>query len=118
MSDMDSEADNIEEEIEELEAKLQEIKDQEGIIGYILRSTKSASIDLKDPTKMISYALLSSTMFDTSQDMIEELKIGEVNSIVVESEETKILSMNINDKRLSIFMEKNVNHDKLYKKLI
>lgn len=117
MSDMDSEADNIEEEIEELEAKLQEIKDQEGIIGYILRSTKSASIDLKDPTKMISYALLSSTMFDTSQNMIEELKMGDVNSIVVESDETKIMSMNINDQSLSIFMEKNVNHDKLYKKL-
>ena len=117
MSDMDSEADNIEEEIEELEAKLQEIKDQEGIIGYILRSTKSASIDLKDPTKMISYALLSSTMFDTSQNMIEELKMGDVNSIVVESDETKIMSMNINDQRLSIFMEKNVNHDRLYKKL-
>lgn len=117
MSDMDSEADNIEEEIEELEAKLQEIKDQEGIIGYILRSTKSASIDLKDPTKMISYALLSSTMFDTSQNMIEELKMGDVNSIVVESDETKIMSMNIDDQRLSIFMEKNVNHDRLYKKL-
>jgi len=117
MSDMDSEADNIEEEIEELEAKLQEIKDQEGIIGYILRSTKSASIDLKDPTKMISYALLSSTMFDTSQNMIEELKMGDVNSIVVQSDETKIMSMNIDDQRLSIFMEKNVNHDRLYKKL-
>jgi len=117
MIDMNSETDNIEYEIEELEEKLQEIKNQEGIIGYILRSTKSASIDLKDPTKIISYALISSTMFDTSQDMIEELKIGEVNSIVLESDETKILSMNINDKRLTIFMEKHVNHDKLYKKL-
>lgn len=118
MIDMDSEANNIEAETENLEEKLQEIKNQEGIIGYILRSTKSASIDLKDPTKMISYALLSSTMFDTSQDMIEELKMGEVNSILMESGETKILLMNINDKRLSIFMEKNVNHDKLYKELI
>jgi predicted regulator of Ras-like GTPase activity (Roadblock/LC7/MglB family) len=116
MIDMNSETDNVE-YIEELEEKLQEIKNQEGIIGYILRSTKSASIDLKDPTKIISYALLSSTMFDTSQDMIEELKIGDVNSIVLESDETKILSMNINDKRLTIFMEKHVNHDKLYKKL-
>jgi predicted regulator of Ras-like GTPase activity (Roadblock/LC7/MglB family) len=117
MIDMNSETNNIEYDIEELEEKLQEIKNQEGIIGYILRSTKSASIDLKDPTKIISYALLSSTMFDTSQDMIEELKIGEVNSIVLESDEIKILSMNINDKRLTIFMEKHVNHDKLYKKL-
>ena len=117
MSDMESEADSIGEQIEELEEKLQEIKDQDGIIGYILKSPKSASIDLKDPTKMISYALLSSTMFDTSQNMIEELKMGEMNSIIVESDETKILAMNINDKRLSIFMEKNVSHDKFFKKL-
>jgi hypothetical protein len=36
---------------ENLQEKLQEIKDQEGIIGYILRDEKSASIDLKDPKK-------------------------------------------------------------------
>ncbi len=117
MSDMDFEADNIEDQTEELEEKLQEIKDQEGIIGYIIRSTKSASIDLKDPTKMISYALLTSTLFDTSQNMIEELKMGDMTSTIVESDETKILAMNINDKRLSIFMEKNVNHDEVYNKL-
>jgi predicted regulator of Ras-like GTPase activity (Roadblock/LC7/MglB family) len=117
MLDTNFETDNVEDDVEELEEKLQEIKNQEGIIGYILRSKKSASIDLKDPTKMIDYALLSSTVFDVSQNMTEDLQMDEVNSIVVESEETKILSMNIDNHRLSLFMEKHVNHDKLYKKL-
>jgi predicted regulator of Ras-like GTPase activity (Roadblock/LC7/MglB family) len=117
MLDQNFETDNVEDNVEELEEKLQEIKNQEGIIGYILRSEKSASIDLKDHTKMIDYALLSSTVFDVSQNMTEDLQMGEVNSIVIESEETKILSMNIDNHRLSIFMEKDVNHDKLYKKL-
>jgi predicted regulator of Ras-like GTPase activity (Roadblock/LC7/MglB family) len=117
MLDTNFETDNVEDDVEELQEKLQEIKNQEGIIGYILRSEKSASIDLKDPTKMIDYALLSSTVFDVSQNMTEDLQIGEVNSIVIESEETKILSMNIDNHRLSLFMEKDVNHDKLYKKL-
>jgi predicted regulator of Ras-like GTPase activity (Roadblock/LC7/MglB family) len=117
MLDKNFETDNVEDNVEELEEKLQEIKNQEGIIGYILRSEKSASIDLKDHTKMIDYALLSSTVFDVSQNMTEDLQMGEVNSIVIESEETKILSMNIDNHRLSIFMEKDVNHDKLYKKL-
>ena len=111
------ETDNLEDDVEELEEKLQEIKNQEGIIGYILRSEKSASIDLKDPTKMIDYALLSSTSFDVSQNLTEELQMGEMNNMVMESEETKVLSMNIDANRLSIFMEKHVNHDKLYKKL-
>ena len=100
-----------------LQEKLQEIKDQEGIIGYILRGSKSASIDLKDPTKIIEYAVLSSTVFDVSNDMTETLQMGVVNAMVVESEKMKLLSMNVNDHRLSIFMEKNVDHNKLYKNL-
>jgi len=112
-----SETDYVENDVEELEEKLQEIKNQEGIIGYILRSKKSASIDLKDPTKMIDYALLSSTAFDVCQNMTENFQMGEVDTIVMESEETKILSMNVDNNRLSIFMEKQVNHDKLYTKL-
>ena len=104
-------------DVEIVQEKLQEIKDQEGIIGYILRSKKSASIDLKDPTKIIDYAVLSSTAFDVGHNITEALQMGEVDTIVVESEETKLLSMNINNHRLSLFMEKSVDHDKLYKNL-
>ncbi len=111
------ETDDTENDAEKMQEKLQEIKDQEGIIGYILRSSKSASIELKDPTKIIEYAILSSTAFDVGHDITEALQMGEVDTIVVESEETKLLSMNINNHRLSLFMEKSVDHDKLYKKL-
>jgi predicted regulator of Ras-like GTPase activity (Roadblock/LC7/MglB family) len=112
-----SETDDTENDVENLQEKLQEIKDQEGIIGYILRGSKSASIDLKDPTKIIDYAVLSSTAFDAGHNMTEALQMGEVDTIVVESEETKLLSMNVNNHRLSIFMEKSVDHNKLYKNL-
>jgi len=117
MTEKNTETDETENELEELQEKLQEIKDQEGIIGYILRGAKSASIDLKDPTKIIDYAVLSSTTFDTSINMTEALQMGEPQKIVIESEETKLLSMNVNNHRLSIFMEKTVNHNKLYKNL-
>ena len=66
---------------------------------------------------MIDYALLSSTVFDVSQNMTEDLQMGEADTIVIESEETKILSMNIDNHRLSLFMEKHVNHDSLCKRL-
>jgi predicted regulator of Ras-like GTPase activity (Roadblock/LC7/MglB family) len=112
-----SETDDTENENEKMQEKLQEIKDQEGIIGYILRGTKSASIDLKDPKKIIDYAVLSSAAFDASHNMTEALQLGEVNKIVVESEETKLLSMNVNNHRLSIFMEKSVDHNMLYRNL-
>jgi predicted regulator of Ras-like GTPase activity (Roadblock/LC7/MglB family) len=112
-----SETDDTENDIEKIQETLREIKDQEGIIGYILRGPKSASIDLKDPTKIIDYAVLSSTAFDAGSNMTEALQMGEVDTIIVESEEMKLLSMNINNHRLSIFMEKNVDHNKLYRNL-
>ena len=104
-------------ETKEFQEKLQEIKDQEGIIGYILRGSKSASIDLKDPKKIIEYAMLSSTTFDVGKNISEELQIGEPEKILIESENSKLLSMNIDDHRLTVFMEKNVNHDKIYREL-
>jgi len=104
-------------ETEDLQIKLKDIKDREGIIGYILRDTKSASIDLKDPKKIIEYAMLSSTTFDVGLNISEDLQMGEVQTILLESEESKLFSMNIDTQRLSLFMEKNVNHNKIYKEL-
>jgi len=104
-------------DIENVQEKLQSIKGREGIIGYILRGPNSASIDLKDPTKIIDYAVLSATAFEAGQDMSAMFEIGEVDSIITEGENTKILSRVVNEHRLSIFMEKNVDHNRLCKDL-
>ena len=106
-----------ENDAENMQEKLQDIKDQEGIIGYILRDSKSASIDLKDPTKIIDYAVLSTTTFDAASNIAEALQIGEVEKIIVESEETKVMAMNTKNRRLSIFMDKSVDHNKLCESL-
>jgi predicted regulator of Ras-like GTPase activity (Roadblock/LC7/MglB family) len=105
--------DKSEEEIENLQETLKDIKTREGIIGYILRGSKSASIDLKDSTKMIDHAVLSATAFEVGQDISNTFEIGEVEDIIIEGENMKILSMTIGDNRLSILMEKNVDHNKL-----
>lgn len=102
-------------DIEIVQEKLQSIKGREGIIGYILRGANSASIDLKDPTKIIDYAVLSATAFEAGHDMSAMFEIGKVDTILLEGEDTKILSMVVNNHRLSIFMEKNVDHNKLCK---
>ncbi len=112
-----AENDCNENEVKKMQEKLQEIKDQEGIIGYIFRGSKSASIDLNDPKRIIDYANLSSTTFDESLNMIETLQLGEVESIIVESERTKLLSIDVYNHYLTIFMEKSVDHNKLYKNL-
>jgi predicted regulator of Ras-like GTPase activity (Roadblock/LC7/MglB family) len=104
-------------DVEALQEKLQSIKGREEIIGYILRGSNSASIDLKDPTKIVEYAILSTTAFEAGQGLSAMFEIGEVDSIITEGEETKILSKVVNNHRLSIFMKKNVDHNKLCKDL-
>jgi predicted regulator of Ras-like GTPase activity (Roadblock/LC7/MglB family) len=102
---------------ETLQEKLQELKNQDGIIGYILRCSNSAAIDLKDPTKIIDYAVLSSAVLDIGCKMTENFQVGPVERVVVESEETTMLSMNTGNKLLTVFMEKAVDPYKVYSQL-
>ena len=102
---------------ETLHLKLQNIKAKEGIIGYIVRDPKSASVDIKDTTKIIDYALLSSTLHDSGESMISAFELGKINNIIVEGKDVKVLSLTIGDNRISIFMNKNVNHNTIYKDL-
>lgn len=100
-----------------VQQKLQTVIDQEGILGYIMRDSKSASVNLKDPTKLIDYAILSSTAHEIGRSMTESLQMGEVDNIVVESETTKVLSMDVNNYHVSLFMKREIDHAKLYKTL-
>jgi len=101
----------------ELQERLRNIKIRQGIIGYILRTSRSASIDLKDPTKIIDYAVLSSTTLDAAADLSETFELGEIQNILLEGKDAKILLLKVEDQRLSIFMDRNVDHEKIYRDL-
>jgi predicted regulator of Ras-like GTPase activity (Roadblock/LC7/MglB family) len=105
------------EQNETLHLKLQNIKTDKEIIGYIIRDSTSASVDMKDPTKIIDYALLASTLHDSGESMISAFELGKVDNIVVEGKDVKVLTLAIDDNRISIFMNKNVNHNTIYKDL-
>jgi len=100
-----------------LRAGLEEIAKYEGVIGYILRNSTSAAIDLKDPTKIIDYAILSSSIFDASQEVSTLLNLGEVKDTIIEGKDVKIVSLITNANKISVFMEKNANSEKILKKL-
>jgi len=101
----------------DLRTNLEEIKTWEGVIGYILRNTTSAAIDLNDPTKIIDYAILSSSALEASEELSKLFNLGKIKNIIVEGKETKVLSLTVGENRISIFLEKQADHEKILKKL-
>ena len=100
-----------------LRANLEEIKTFDGVIVYILRNSTSAAIDLKDPTKIIDYAILSSSAFDAGEVLSEDFDLGNVKSIIVDGKDVKVVSLTVSDNRISVFMDKEANCEKVLRKL-
>jgi len=100
-----------------LKSDLEEIKDYEGVIGYILRNSTSAAIDLKDPTKIIEYAIVSSSAFDAGKELSDLFDLDTVKSIIVEGKDLKMLCVTIDENKVSVFMDKNASHEKTLRKL-
>jgi predicted regulator of Ras-like GTPase activity (Roadblock/LC7/MglB family) len=100
-----------------LRASLEEVKTYDGVIGYILRNSSSAAIDLKDPAKIIDYAILSSSALDAGKELSELFDLGGARDIVVEGKNAKMVSLTIDENRISVFMDKNVDSERILRKL-
>jgi predicted regulator of Ras-like GTPase activity (Roadblock/LC7/MglB family) len=96
---------------------LEEIKKCDGVIGYILRNTTSAAIDLSDPTKLIDYAVLSSSTFEASEQISELFDLGKIKNMIVEGKDAKTVHLSIDENNISIFMEKNADAKKILEKI-
>jgi predicted regulator of Ras-like GTPase activity (Roadblock/LC7/MglB family) len=101
----------------ELRANLEEIKTYDGVVGYILRNSSSAAIDLKDPSKIIDYAIISSSALDAGEELSEVFDLGAVKNIIVEGKAIKVLSLTVDENRISVFLEKDADCEKILKKL-
>lgn len=100
-------------EIQNLRRSLEEIKARDGVLGYILRASTSAAVDIKDPSKIIGYAALSASVLDSGEEISNIFNLGEIKTILLEGADTKILSLISGDHRVSIFMEKKFDHKEL-----
>lgn len=100
-----------------LRTTLEEIKSYDGVIGYILRNSSSAAIDLNDPTKIIDYAILSSSALDSSEKLSELFDLGAVKNIIVQGKDIQMLSLMIGENKISIFLEKGADYEKILRKL-
>jgi predicted regulator of Ras-like GTPase activity (Roadblock/LC7/MglB family) len=103
--------------VNSLKANLEAIKECDGVVGYILRNTTSASIDLKDPTKIIDYAILSSSALDAGKVLSELFDLGDANNIVVNGKSIKMVSLIVGESKVSLFMDKSADSEKVLRKL-
>jgi predicted regulator of Ras-like GTPase activity (Roadblock/LC7/MglB family) len=100
-----------------LSASLVEIRKLKGVIGYILRSNSSAIIDLEEPENIIKYALLSSQIYDTCQEIAQQFNLGETESMLVEGENVKVLCIGIGENKVNVFMERAAAHAEIIKNI-
>lgn len=100
-----------------LRASLEAVKQYDGVIGYILRNTTSAAIDLKDPTKIIEYAILSSSALEAGKVLSELFDLGDANNIVVDGKSIRMISLTDGENKVSVFMDKNADSEKVLRRL-
>lgn len=101
----------------DLSSKLAEIRKDQGVIGYIIRNTTSATIDLKEPEKIVEYAIFSSQVLESTREISDLFELGDVKSILIEGKETNALCMTIDGNNISIFMEKDADHADIQKRV-
>ena len=101
-----------------LSASLTEIRKLKGVIGYILRNNTSAIIDLNETDKIIEYAILSSQMNDSSIEIAKQFNLGDIECILVEGENVKVICMTLGENKISIFMEKTATHAWIIKRIL
>lgn len=103
--------------IADLRQTLEDIKRKDGIIGYIIRGTTSASVDIKDPSKIIDYAALSAEAMELVETLSSTFGLGKVCNIVLEGKTLKVLSLTKDEQQLSIFMDKSVDHEAIRREI-
>lgn len=100
-----------------LHATLNEIKTIANVIGYIVRNSTSATIDFDDPSEIADYALFSSSMLTISKDIANLFQLGNVEGIIVEGKNAKLLYSTVADNRVSVFIEKGKDCGPILRKL-
>ena len=93
-----------------LRERLTEISQTEGITGYIIRNATSAAIDLKDPSNLVPFALMTSHTVDACQEFSGMFSLGKVENTLLEGQNGKVLLVTIGENIISVFMEKDIDH--------
>lgn len=101
----------------DLSSKLAKIRKDKAVIGYIIRNATSATIDLQEPEKIVEYAIFSSQVLDSGEEISDIFELGDVKSVLIEGNERNALCMVLDGNKVSIFTEKDADHAAILKKI-
>lgn len=101
-----------------LGASLAEIRKLKGVTGYIMRGSASALLDISERGKISQYAILSYQMHESCVEIAKQLSVAEIESVLVEGKNQKVLLMKIGENKISVFMEKGANHVWIIKRIL
>jgi predicted regulator of Ras-like GTPase activity (Roadblock/LC7/MglB family) len=101
-----------------LSASLEEIRKLKGVIGYIIRSNNSAIVDLPGSDKISEYALLTSEIHESCENIKNQFNLGETETAIIEGKNVKVLCLSVGENRISVLMEKDANHAWIIKRIL
>jgi len=102
---------------ENINDNLKNLNKLKGVLGYIIRNDASATIDLKEPEKLVEYAIFTSQVMDSSMELAELFALGDLKTILIEGEKLKVLIMMVKENKINLFMKKSVDHIELANKV-
>ncbi len=105
-------------EVTNPKATLAEIRKYPGVIGYILKDSVTATIDLQTPSRLVEYATLASKAFDVHAELSVLFELGDIQAATIECKNLKALCVVMGDCTVNIFMEKNVNQLEILRKVL
>ncbi len=101
-----------------LAATLTEIRKLKGVNGYILRNNTAAIVDLSEKEHTTEYALLSSEIHESSCDLIKQYNLADIESMLLEGKNAKVLCMELGKNRIAVFMDKACAHSWIIKRIL
>jgi hypothetical protein len=103
---------------ENLQPILAEIRKSNGIIGFILKNSTQAAVDIDNAEELTEFAMLSSQLFESREKLAEVSDVNTLNRVVLESSKIRIMCLCVGGNQLSVFMEKSVDHCRVLKEVI
>jgi hypothetical protein len=96
---------------------LAEIRKKNKLIGFTLKNSTRAMIDLDKKEDLTQLSLLANQLFDSSAKLLNACKQGSMKSAVLEGSKMRVLCLSVSGNQISVFMEKTVDYDRIVEKL-